>query len=165
MELPSECHVCALTLISSPHLARSYHHLFPVPAFNELAPHQVAELVVAKTGCKAAAAGFEPGTSGLQDPHLPHTSQPELPAALYCHACLQDLTPKQGRGCVSRGAGAAPTMVLQCPECDHLYCYECDAYIHESLHNCPGCECLGQQKGGGRGRAGGVEGMDIDGLG
>jgi hypothetical protein len=29
-ELPCKCHVCGLTLISSPHLARSYHHLFPV---------------------------------------------------------------------------------------------------------------------------------------
>ena len=29
------CHVCGLTLVSSPHLARSYHHLFPVPAFQE----------------------------------------------------------------------------------------------------------------------------------
>ena len=30
------CHVCSLTLVSSPHLARSYHHLFPVPAFEPL---------------------------------------------------------------------------------------------------------------------------------
>lgn len=34
-ELPTECKVCRLTLISSPHLARSYHHLFPVPSFVE----------------------------------------------------------------------------------------------------------------------------------
>ncbi len=34
-ELPCECHTCGLTLISSPHLARSYHHLFPVPPFDE----------------------------------------------------------------------------------------------------------------------------------
>ena len=32
-ELPSQCNVCKLTLVSSPHLARSYHHLFPVPPF------------------------------------------------------------------------------------------------------------------------------------
>lgn len=37
-ELPAACHVCGLTLISSPHLARSYHHLFPVPAYVEVAP-------------------------------------------------------------------------------------------------------------------------------
>jgi len=32
-ELPAACHVCSLTLVSSPHLARSYHHLFPVGGF------------------------------------------------------------------------------------------------------------------------------------
>lgn len=32
-ELPSQCNVCKLTLVSSPHLARSYHHLFPVQPF------------------------------------------------------------------------------------------------------------------------------------
>lgn len=34
-EVPSECHVCSLTLIASPHLARSYHHLFPIKPFRE----------------------------------------------------------------------------------------------------------------------------------
>jgi len=32
-ELPTNCVVCALTLVSSPHLARSYHHLLPVPNY------------------------------------------------------------------------------------------------------------------------------------
>ncbi|KAG1470869.1 hypothetical protein G6F56_002442 [Rhizopus delemar] len=35
-ELPSDCDVCGLTLVSSPHLARSYHHLFPVDNFDEV---------------------------------------------------------------------------------------------------------------------------------
>ncbi|XP_060659701.1 general transcription factor IIH subunit 2 [Drosophila nasuta] len=35
-ELPVECLCCGLTLVSAPHLARSYHHLFPVPNFEEL---------------------------------------------------------------------------------------------------------------------------------
>ncbi len=37
-ELPSQCPVCGLHLLSSPHLARSYHHLFPVPPFTRLPP-------------------------------------------------------------------------------------------------------------------------------
>eukprot|EP01137_Pigoraptor_chileana_P018052 Opistho-2@76970 len=41
-EIPSDCRVCGLTLISSPHLARSYHHLFPLPAFHELPPERTA---------------------------------------------------------------------------------------------------------------------------
>lgn len=37
-ELPTECRICGLTLVSSPHLARSYHHLFPVTPFDDVAP-------------------------------------------------------------------------------------------------------------------------------
>lgn len=33
--LPTECAICELTLVSSPHLARSYHHLFPLKPFVE----------------------------------------------------------------------------------------------------------------------------------
>lgn len=35
-ELPVECKCCGLTLVSAPHLARSYHHLFPLPVFTEI---------------------------------------------------------------------------------------------------------------------------------
>ncbi|XP_037908534.1 general transcription factor IIH subunit 2 [Hermetia illucens] len=35
-ELPVECISCGLTLVSAPHLARSYHHLFPVQHFEEI---------------------------------------------------------------------------------------------------------------------------------
>ncbi|KAK9127277.1 hypothetical protein Syun_016074 [Stephania yunnanensis] len=37
-ELPTECQICGLTLVSSPHLARSYHHLFPITPFNDVSP-------------------------------------------------------------------------------------------------------------------------------
>lgn len=51
----------------------------------------------------------------------------------YCHGCFADLSPG--------GAGAAEAgVVLRCPTCRHVFCFDCDAYIHESLHNCPGCE-------------------------
>ena len=35
-DLPVECKVCSLTLVSSSHLARSYHHLFPVDHYIEV---------------------------------------------------------------------------------------------------------------------------------
>uniref|UniRef100_A0A667XZ45 General transcription factor IIH subunit n=1 Tax=Myripristis murdjan TaxID=586833 RepID=A0A667XZ45_9TELE len=35
-ELPVECKICGLTLVSAPHLARSFHHLFPLQAFLEI---------------------------------------------------------------------------------------------------------------------------------
>ena len=39
-ELPVECVVCGLTLVLAPHLARSYHHLFPILNFIEV-PNQL----------------------------------------------------------------------------------------------------------------------------
>jgi transcription factor Ssl1 len=30
---------------------------------------------------------------------------------------------------------------FQCPECKNVFCPDCDAYLHETLHNCPGCLC------------------------
>jgi len=35
-ELPVDCHICKLTLVSAPYLARSYHHLFPLPCYKEV---------------------------------------------------------------------------------------------------------------------------------
>ncbi len=32
-DVPTDCDICGLTIVSSPHLARSYHHLFPVKAY------------------------------------------------------------------------------------------------------------------------------------
>jgi transcription initiation factor TFIIH subunit 2 len=35
-QLPTECSVCELMLVSSPHLARSYHHLFPIARYTSV---------------------------------------------------------------------------------------------------------------------------------
>lgn len=43
-ELPVECIVCGLTLVLAPHLARSYHHLFPIANFLEVPHKKQAEL-------------------------------------------------------------------------------------------------------------------------
>ena len=34
-QIPVDCPQCGLTLISAPHLARTYHHLFPIDVFRE----------------------------------------------------------------------------------------------------------------------------------
>lgn len=56
-QLPSRCHVCGLTLVSSPHLARSYHHLFPVKPFAEVDRHQLAAAQVRGQRCRGLARG------------------------------------------------------------------------------------------------------------
>lgn len=35
-----------------------------------------------------------------------------------------------------------PGVIVKCNDCKRIFCFDCDTYIHESLHNCPGCECL-----------------------
>ncbi|KAM7496704.1 hypothetical protein LguiA_021118 [Lonicera macranthoides] len=35
---------------------------------------------------------------------------------------------------------------VACLKCKQHFCLECDIYIHESLHNCPGCESFRQPK-------------------
>lgn len=35
-DVPTDCDVCGLMIVSSPHLARSYHHLFPVKPYDAM---------------------------------------------------------------------------------------------------------------------------------
>lgn len=102
-ELPTECRVCGLMLISSPHLARSYHHLFSVAPYAEASAADVE-----------AAAAFD-GTAGGG------------PGEARCFAC--QLVVRVG-----------DALITQCGTCARLFCADCDVFVHETLHNCPGCE-------------------------
>uniref|UniRef100_H2YF40 General transcription factor IIH subunit n=1 Tax=Ciona savignyi TaxID=51511 RepID=H2YF40_CIOSA len=84
-ELPVQCVICSLTLVSAPHLARSYHHFFPLPQFNE---RKVSGPTKA------------------------------------CYACYKPIT----------------TAEYICAKCKVQYCMDCNAFIHEILHSCPGCD-------------------------
>mmetsp|Transcript_15614 Transcript_15614/g.46061 ORF Transcript_15614/g.46061 Transcript_15614/m.46061 type:complete len:458 (-) Transcript_15614:390-1763(-) len=145
-ELPSSCHVCGLTLIASPHLARSYHHLFPVPPFDEVPSAAIAKMVQEEGG-SGSRSGLSNGGSGGG-----------LLLRLECYGCLRSLdaaadaalwAEEDGRGGDAKAhtaggkARAAPPMVLRCANCRQVFCFDCDTYVHESLHNCPGCEVLG----------------------
>lgn len=103
-ELPTECRICGLTLVSSPHLARSYHHLFPITPFDEVSFSRLT----------------------ISGKRLPET----------CFGCMQNL----------RNPGSASSFCVTCPKCKKYFCLDCDIYIHESLHNCPGCESLRHSK-------------------
>lgn len=86
-ELPIECKICGLTLVSAPHLARSYHHLFPLPRFTEILASQNT-----LSNC--------------------------------CYSCQKKIIEKN---------------VYKCEVCWKLFCIDCDLFIHEVLHTCPGC--------------------------
>ena len=102
-ELPTSCKVCSLPLVSSPHLARSYHHLFPVLPYVE---------AKAKENSRVKGEGNK-------------------------------LTISRRKETVTCMAGQYPCKTAEsvsCPKCSQQFCLTCDAFIHESLHVCPGCE-------------------------
>ncbi|KIY95439.1 hypothetical protein MNEG_12523 [Monoraphidium neglectum] len=79
-------------------------------------------------------------------------------SSLYCYGCLRPLAPESD-GLDAAAAEDGPGLVLRCQLCRRLFCFECDAYIHESLHNCPGCECGGAAPAaGGDGPSAGANG-------
>ncbi|XP_036063004.1 general transcription factor IIH subunit 2 isoform X4 [Onychomys torridus] len=86
-ELPVECKICGLTLVSAPHLARSYHHLFPLDAFQEI-------------------------------------SLEEYKGERFCYGCQGELKDQH---------------VYVCTVCQNVFCVDCDVFVHDSLHCCPGC--------------------------
>ena len=139
-ELPAECHVCGLTLVSSPQLARSYHHLFPVRAYQEVGVDVLNSEGVTH-GCGGISISIS-NDGGMASRDFP---LPGLENKLYCYGCscvLED--PQIAGGRTGRGVvvPTAPAWVLRCPDCRRLFCMDCDAYVHEHLHSCPGCECL-----------------------
>ncbi|XP_015595667.1 general transcription factor IIH subunit 2 [Cephus cinctus] len=87
-ELPVECRACGLTLVSAPHLARSYHYLFPVKPFREIA--------------------YESNTPSS------------------CFGCQKSFSNTEKK-------------VYICDKCMNVFCVDCEIFIHESLHTCPGC--------------------------
>jgi transcription initiation factor TFIIH subunit 2 len=78
-QLPQECPICSLTLVSVSSLERSYHHLFPPEKFTQI--------------------------DGMRK----------------CEFCEKD------------GAD------VKCEGCKSVACRECEGFIYEVLHSCPGC--------------------------
>ncbi|RIA95487.1 Ssl1-like-domain-containing protein [Glomus cerebriforme] len=99
-DLPTDCPVCELTLVSSPHLARSYHHLFPIDNFVEV-PWNSAFT----THCFSCQMPFPNATTSLLGTRV--------------------VTETSGR--------------YKCNKCNQHFCIDCDVFVHEVIHNCPGC--------------------------
>ncbi|KAI2641964.1 Ssl1-like-domain-containing protein [Xylaria nigripes] len=110
--LPAECPGCGLTLILSTHLARSYHHLFPLRNWLEV---PWAEANRSKS-CYSCLTPFPepPGRSGKANEK---TDRPTTVA----------------KGLSESGRYA-------CEVCRNHFCIDCDLFAHEVLHNCPGCQ-------------------------
>ena len=174
-ELPTACHVCGLTLVAAPHLARSYHHLFPPPVYTESVVEEVvaegrrARVEAGVVAAAAAAVALLPGGrrrvkaeggGAAAAPPSPPTAAARLATRPRCYGCLLplDTAAEAVGGTDSTAAAAASSLlgaaladgaVLTCRgACARLFCGACDGIVHDLLHVCPGCEaCSGEGAG------------------
>lgn len=142
-ELPADCAVCGLKLVLSPHLARSFHHLFPVAPFSEVTLEESeareAKALQQVPSATSSSKVFRQGNIVLD-------SSLSIKSKINCFACLRAFgssaesssTVISSSNSNKKGPGD-DTLRFQCPECQQFFCADCDAYMHESLHNCPGC--------------------------
>ena len=202
-DLPSDCAVCGLRLILAPHLARTFHHLFPVRPFEELdeaetigntdhkhehggvGPKDSDTTINGKKGLDlqptTSSSAFTPTTSisssivftfmvsssTPQSMDVQLGPKPNLTSSLTtitigpsimansadcdrcCFGCLKIIGCKPindtTNGLIYGGkdvmGNKEAILRFQCPDCHNVFCPDCDAFLHETLHNCPGCLC------------------------
>jgi transcription initiation factor TFIIH subunit 2 len=109
--LPQTCLACDLTLILSTHLARNYHHLFPLLLWNEVSWQRA--VIEAFTRCFGCLNTFPPPPKGKEV--------------------------REGAEQQKRAEGASGSSRYECPSCERHFCVDCDVFCHEVVHNCPGC--------------------------
>lgn len=134
--LPTDCSVCGLKLVLAPHLARSFHHLFPVPQFSDVPLQTILSLSTATAAVQK---------SGGQRHHVfAMDSKMVVESRDFdrcCFACLKmigTVIPSVDKKGAKKKADEE-TLRFQCPDCRNVFCADCDAFLHETLHNCPGC--------------------------
>lgn len=128
-DIPTQCSSCTLQLNSSSHIARSFHHISPVPSFIDV----TATIWRTLSAVEERRPGVEKGGNNMdEDENEEMTSSSNvitnayIPITVNCSGCSDLLT-----------NGDA---LFRCPKCSLDYCGECDNFIHETLHNCPGCD-------------------------
>ncbi|ORX39429.1 Ssl1-like-domain-containing protein [Kockovaella imperatae] len=112
-DVPTDCEVCGLMVVSSPHLARSFWFLFPVAEY-----------------------GVTPADTVQED----HTSRRLEPTCFGCDdpfPLLDEIAVSAGVNQVDEAV--SPTGRYRCAKCKNDFCVNCDIYVHHTLHTCPGC--------------------------
>jgi transcription initiation factor TFIIH subunit 2 len=125
--LPQTCPACGLTLILSTHLARSYHHLFPLRSFMEVSWARAKEL--GSLQCKGCLKSFPPvpgdpirngdtdgGDIVMEDDEIIRATNSSLVE------------------------GSSESSRYECQSCHSHFCVDCDVFCHQTLFNCPGCQ-------------------------
>lgn len=134
--LPAICPTCNLMLISSTHLARSYHHLFPLKNYKEVP--------LIKFGAEHADSDGQHSGSGSGGGSS-NSSSSNTNAKQYkserCYSCQLEFPIANNEEYDWRIVKSSSR--YECEDCGNDFCIDCNVFIHETLHNCPGCEAQG----------------------
>lgn len=106
-DIPTQCCSCTLQLNFSSHIARSHHHIFPVPNFEEVVLDSIGTGVNVgpKLDVNINNALISPGQNQV-----------------ICCGCSETIKNED--------------ICFVCPTGGGSYCIECDLFIHDNLHNC-----------------------------
>jgi transcription initiation factor TFIIH subunit 2 len=129
--LPITCPSCQLTLLLSTHLARSYHHLFPLRNWAEVSWKRAREKGSQEcVGCLTPFPtppeedmDFDEAENGVRSQYQVNGSMRTKQA--------QDDDPEEQK--------ASESSRYECRVCESHFCIDCDMFCHMVLHNCPGC--------------------------
>lgn len=139
--LPTSCPACGLTLILSTHLARSYHHLFPLRNWREVNWSRAASS--SQKVCLGCQIPFP------ERPEASQKSQTSTVSGQKHDRMRLGTTRGQPRAPDSRGKaaydassrdGVSESGRYECETCGSFFCIDCDVCAHEIVHNCPGCQ-------------------------
>ncbi|KAL1901462.1 hypothetical protein Sste5346_001868 [Sporothrix stenoceras] len=148
--LPAECPACGLTLILSTHLARSYHHLFPLRNWS-VVPWIAAAAAVRTRGATACHACLAPFPE-LPPPEKLRELQAAADAGQASTGGAEINVSQKPNGANGGAADPAATALnnqlkgvsessrYACEVCGNHFCIDCDVFAHEVVHNCPGCQ-------------------------
>jgi len=130
--LPVTCPSCQLTLLLSTHLARSYHHLFPLRNWVEVSWERAREK--RSIECVSCLSSF-----------------PSIPEEDITDEDMLDAEKELGKGEKEKARQkrmekedseeqkASESARYECRACESHFCIDCDMFCHLVLHNCPGC--------------------------
>ena len=144
--LPTSCPPCGLTLILSTHLARSYHHLFPLQNWTEVSWQRAAKHPD-QSQCFACLLPF---------PEITKEALKERSTAMI-QAKQKGMTGDQTK----REGGVSESGRYECGTCNSFFCIDCDVFAHEVVHNCPGCQSREGQLTSPPQEGGAMEGVEV----
>ncbi|KAK5144944.1 hypothetical protein LTR04_001435 [Oleoguttula sp. CCFEE 6159] len=125
--LPATCPACDLTLVLSTHLARSYHHLFPLRNWIEVSWNRARQK--GSSQCFGCLSPFpSPGMGGEKNGE-------------------EGSGTRSGEKVLTRVEGASESSRYECETCQNHFCIDCDLFCHEVVHNCPGCQSIAHLPG------------------